>query len=276
MDKDFPGEKDMVKGRERARMALWGAVCGDVIGSAYEWHPVKDYDFKLLRRSSRFTDDTVCSVAVAEAIACGKPFAQALREWCRRYPRAGYGGRFRRWIMFEDAGPYGSWGNGSAMRVSAIGAWAESAEEALRLAKESSEVTHDHPEGVKGAQAVALAIHLALAGHGKDQIRDEIERRFGYDLGRSYASIQPGYSFDVSCRGSVPESIICFLESHDYESAVRLAVAMGGDADTMAAIAGGIAAAYYGEIPEEILDECMRRLGTDLREAVERFNALLV
>lgn len=266
----------MVEGPGEGSDGSFGGVCGDIIESAYEWHPVKDYDFKLLSRRSRFTDDTVCSVDVAEAIAGGKPFAQALREWCRRYPRAGYGDKFRMWIMFEDAGPYGSRGNGSAMRVSAIGAWAESAEEALRLAKESSEVTHDHPEGVKGAQAVALAIHLALAGHGKEQIRDEIERRFGYDLGRRYASIQPGYSFDVSRRESVPESIICFLESHDYESAVRLAVAMGGDADTMAAIAGGIAAPYYGEIPEEILDGCMERLGTDLREAVERVNALLV
>ena len=258
-----------------AQLVLAGVVCGDIIGSAYEHRPVKDYDFRLITGSSRFTDDTVCTLALADAIESGKPMARTLRSWCRRFPNAGYGGRFRMWIMYEDAGPYGSWGNGSAMRVGFAGAWAASPEEALELARESAELTHDHPEGVKGAQAVALAIYMALHGSSKADIKAGLESRFGYDLSRAYSSLQPDYCFEVSCQKSVPESIICFLESRDYESAVRLAVAMGGDADTMAAIAGGIAAAYYRQIPEHILTACLRRLPEEMLSVMERFNARL-
>lgn len=259
----------------RAALVVWGAVCGDVVGSAYEFEPTKDYDFELLGSESRPTDDSVCTVAVADALMSGVPFEASLMEWCNRYPRAGYGGSFRRWLKGFISGPYNSWGNGSAMRVSPVGAYALSYEEAMALAAASAAVTHNHPEGVKGAQATAAAIFYALRGNSKEVIRERIEADFGYDLSRSYASIQPGYRFDVSCMGSVPEAMICFLESTDYESAIRLAVAMGGDADTMAAIAGGIAAAFYGEIPTPLLEGCAIRTPAPMKDVITKFNQLL-
>lgn len=258
-----------------AKMALRGAICGDIIGSAYEWNSTKDYDFKLFTRYSSFTDDTVCSIAVADAIITGQPFDKKLQEWCLTYSDAGYGGLFRRWIVSPDPKPYNSFGNGSAMRVSATGAYAANIEECLDYAKRSAEVTHNHPEGIKGAQAVALAIHLALEGLSKEAIKAELERRFGYDLSRDYKEIQPDYTFQVSCQESVPEAIIAFLSSHDYESTIRLAVALGGDSDTQAAIAGSIAGAYYGEIPESILDPCMESLPDDMVTVINLFDRLL-
>jgi len=253
-------------------LVLLGAVCGDIIGSCYEFVPVKWLDFDLFTRRSKFTDDTVCSVAVADALTRRIPFAESLRHWCRKYPRESYGYHFRQWMLSDSPEPYNSWGNGSAMRVSAVGAYGTSFDEVMRLARESAAVTHSHPEGIKGGQATAAAIYYALCGRSKDEIKTMIETEFGYDLSRSYADIQPGYSFDVSCQGSVPESIIAFLESTDYESAIRMAVAYGGDADTQGAITGGIAAAYYGEIPREILDEAISRLPADLRETISAFN----
>lgn len=249
---------------DRRWAPVWGAVCGDVIGSAYEGMPMHDFGFAMFTRFTRFTDDTVCTVAVADALVHGRTFGEALQDWCRRYPRAGYGWLFRRWMMNDDPAPYNSFGNGSAMRVSACGALAKTADEALALAKQSAEVTHNHPEGIKGAQAVALAIYLALNGSSKQQIKEAVERECGYDLSRSYEEVQAGYKFDSTCQGSVPEAIIAFLASDDYESAVRLAVTLGGDADTQAAIAGSIAAAYYGVIPEHILEEVARRLPEDI------------
>lgn len=261
-----------VKNVEAARLVVLGAVCGDTIGSWFEFNPIKDLAFPLFHRESSYTDDTVCTVAVADALTHEMNFDVALRYWGQKYPRAGYGGTYRRWLKQLIRGAYNSWGNGSAMRVSPVGVIAKSMEEALYLAKESAEVTHNHPEGIKGAQATAAAIYLALTGKSKTEIKKFIEDTFGYDLSRRYDDIQPGYCFDVSCQGSVPESIICFLESEDYESAVRRAVAMGGDADTMGAIAGSIAAAFYGEIPECILDECKKRLPEDMRRVIEKFN----
>ncbi len=252
----------------KAKAALRGAICGDIIGSAYEWHRTKDYNFKLCTKFSRFTDDTVCSIAVADAVTSDAPFEDKLQEWCRRYPNAGYGGKFRHWIAAEVPKPYGSYGNGSAMRVSPVGAIASSMEECLELAEKSAMVTHDHPEGIKGAQAVALAIYLSLEGYGKDAIKKELEDRFEYDLSRNYDDIQRDYRFEVSCQKSVPEAIIAFLVSHDYESAVRLAVAYGGDADTQAAIAGSIAAAYYGEIPPGIMAECDAKLPEEMKKVI--------
>lgn len=260
------------KNIEAARLVLIGAICGDIIGSCYEWRPTKDLDFKLFSVYSRFTDDTVCSIAIADALMHGKPFAERLQYWCRKYPNAGYGGAYRKWIQSSNPLPYNSWGNGSAMRVSAVGAYARSLDEALATAEASAAVTHNHPEGVKGARAVASAIFLALTGKSKEEIKEYIETTFGYNLSREYKDIQPGYRFDVSCQGSVPESLIAFLESHDYESTVRKAVAMGGDSDTMAAIAGGVAAAYYGDIPTHILEECMRRLPEEMKEVISAFN----
>lgn len=253
-------------------LPLLGAICGDIIGSWYEFCSTKKSDFDLFTPGSRFTDDTVCSIAVADALMNGKDFVGKLKYWCRKYPKAGYGGNFNWWFRQDNPQPYNSWGNGSAMRVSAVGAFAKSIDEALELAGESAIVSHNHPEGVKGAQATALAIYLARTGKTKDEIKHEIESRFGYDLHRKYSDIQPSYHFDVSCQGSVPEAIIAFLESSDYESAIRMAVAYGGDADTQAAIAGGIVAAYYGEIPDYILTECLNRLPDDMKEVIANFN----
>ena len=241
-------------------LPLIGAICGDILGSGYEWNSTKNLEMKLCRREDDFTDDTICTIAIADAIINHVPFDESLRNWCRRYYNADYGSAFRRWIGLDDGRPYNSWGNGSAMRVSAAGALANSLEEALRLAKESAEVTHNHPEGIKGAQATAAAIYMAKTGSSKEEIKDYIQTKFGYDLERKYKDIQPSYQFDESCQRTVPESIICFLESIDYEDAVRHAIAMGGDADTMAAITGSVAAAKYKTIPESILTHCLNRI----------------
>ena len=253
-------------------LVLIGAICGDIIGSTYEFCPIKRIDFDLFTEYSQFTDDTVCSIAIADALMNGNDFVDKLKYWCRKYSNAGYGGTFNRWFRQDNPQPYNSWGNGSAMRVSAVGAFAKSTEETLSLAEQSAMVSHNHPEGIKGAQATALAINLALNGCSKEEIKAQIENRFGYDLNRKYIDIQPQYTFDVSCQGSVPEAIIAFLESSDYESAIRLAVAYGGDADTQAAIVGGIAAAYYGAIPDYILMECLKRLPLDIKEVIAKFN----
>lgn len=256
----------------KAKLALRGAISGDIIGSYYEFCSTKRTDFTLVRDQSRFTDDTVCSIAIADALMNGNDFVGKLKFWCRKYPKAGYGGNFNWWFRQDNPRPYNSWGNGSAMRVSAVGAFAKSTEETLALAEESAVVSHDHPEGIKGAQATALAINLALSGCSKEEIKVQIETRFGYDLNRKYADIQPLYTFDVSCQGSVPEAIIAFLESSDYESAIRMAVAYGGDADTQGAIAGGIAAAFYGEIPESILMECDARLPDEMKKIIDNLD----
>lgn len=256
----------------RRSLVLIGAICGDVIGSWYEFCSTKRIDFELFTDQSRFTDDTVCSIAIADALMNGNDYVGKLKYWCQKYPKAGYGGNFNWWFRQDAPQPYNSWGNGSAMRVSAIGAFAKSMDETLVLAEESAAVSHNHPEGVKGAQATALAINMALRGCSKEEIKSQIEAHFGYDLNRKYADIQPRYTFDVSCQGSVPEAIIAFLESSDYESAIRMAVAYGGDADTQAAIAGGIAAAYYGVIPNYILKECFCRLPLDIKEIICQFN----
>lgn len=263
------------KSVDKRSLVLMGAVGGDIIGSWYEFCSTKEQDFDFFTDQSRFTDDTVCSIAVADALMNGTDFVGRLKYWCRKYPKAGYGGNFNWWFRQENPQPYDSWGNGSAMRVSAVGAFANNMEEVLVLAEKSAKVSHNHPEGIKGAQATALAIYLALNGYSKEEIKNQIESRFGYDLNRKYAEIQPSYRFDVSCQGSVPEAIIAFLESTDYESAIRMAVAYGGDADTQAAITGGIAAAYYGEIPDYILDECLLRLPIDIKEVIAKFNQFL-
>ncbi len=256
-------------------MVLLGAICGDIIGSRYEFHSTKQLDFDLFGYHSKFTDDTVCSIAVADALMSDCRFVEKLQSWCRKYPRSGYGGMFKSWMFSCNPKPYNSWGNGSAMRVSAVGAFARSIDEALDLAEQSAAVTHNHPEGIKGAQATALAIYLALKGASKSEIKSEIETRFGYDLNRKYADIQQRYDFDVSCQGSVPESIIAFIESCDYESAIRMAVAYGGDADTQAAITGGIAAAFYGSIPDTILTECLSRLPLEMKAVIASFGQIV-
>lgn len=239
---------------------MLGAIAGDIIGSVHEAHPIKRKDFELFTEGSRFTDDTVLTVAVADCLLHGKAYAQTFRDYVARYPDRGYGASFRRWAQQPGSGAYGSYGNGAAMRVSPV-AWAcEEYEEILAEAERSASVTHDHPEGIKGAQATATAIFMARLHYDKPAIRDAIARRFDYELSRSLDDIREGYRFDSSCQGSVPESIIAFLESDGYEDAVRNAVSLGGDADTMACIAGAIAEAYYGGVPDRIKEATFKRL----------------
>lgn len=250
---------------------MLGAIAGDVIGSPYEHRPIKTKDFPLFQDASRFTDDSVLTVAIAQAILEGRGYAQAVRELGRRYPQAGYGGWFRQWLASDEAGPYHSWGNGSAMRVSPVG-WAfDEVERVMKQAERSAAITHDHPEGIKGAQATALAVFGARTGWERPRLRREIESRFGYDLSESLDDLRPDYQFDVSCQGTVPPAIRCYLEAADFEDAVRNAVSLGGDSDTLACIAGAIAEAGFGGVPAEIRSEVERRLPAELRQVVEAF-----
>jgi len=252
---------------------MLGAIAGDVIGSVFEGRGLKTKAFDLFSPRSTFTDDTVMTVAVAAWILDGLDLAQALRDFGRRHLWRGYGLSFMEWLLDGTKGPYDSWGNGSAMRVSPV-AWAfDDLEEVLRRAQRSAEVTHNHPEGIRGAQATALAVFLGRKGAGKEEIRRRVESRCGYDLVLTTDEIRPGYGFDESCQGSVPESLICFLESHDYESAVRNAISLGGDTDTMACIAGGVAEAHYGGVPEPIAAAVRERLTKDLLDVLDRFQA---
>ena len=249
---------------------ILGAIAGDIIGSAYEFNPTKDFNFLLFNDSSEYTDDTVMTVANAEWLLTSKDLGTTMLEYGNKY-EAGYGELFLCWLWRKDLRPYNSFGNGSAMRVSPVG-WAfDTLEETLVAAKRSAEVTHNHPEGIKGAQATAACIYWAKKGNTKQQIKEYVEALFGYDLNMTCDDIRPSYGFDVTCQGSVPESIIAFLESSDYESAVRLAVSLGGDSDTMGAITGGIAEAYYGSVPEHIRKEVLKRLPNEFIEVMRKF-----
>jgi ADP-ribosylglycohydrolase len=250
-----------------------GAIAGDIIGSVYEGRNIKTpFFYPLFHECCRPTDDTVLTVALADSILLGADYVDKLKEYFRLYPHAGYGGTFFRWAMSLSRRPYNSWGNGSAMRVSPVGHAYQTLEEVLLRARQSAEVTHNHPEGVKGAQATAACIFLARTGTSKDEIRSYVESTFGYDLERTLDEIRPVYTFDVSCQGSVPEAIIAFLEGTDYEDVVRKAVSLGGDSDTIACIAGGIAGAFHG-VPEEIQEEALARLDGRLRGVVAAFLA---
>jgi ADP-ribosylglycohydrolase len=252
---------------------MLGAIAGDVIGSVFEGSGSKTTDFPLLSPDNSFTDDTVLTVAIASAILDQTDYAESLRRFGCLHPNRPYGGTFRKWLDNDSLGPYNSWGNGSAMRVSPVG-WAfDSVENTLLEAKRSADVTHNHSEGVRGAQAVALSIYLARRGAQKIEIRREITARFGYDLKRTADEIRPAYEFDVSCQGSVPESIICFLDSDSFEHSIRLAISLGGDADTMACIAGAIAEAYYGGVPQPVESSVRGCLTSDLLAVVDRFRA---
>lgn len=248
-----------------------GAIAGDIIGSIYEFAPIKTKAFPLFDDRSHFTDDSVLTVAVANAILSGRSYKESILETGRRHPDSGYGGSFIGWLFSENPQPYNSWGNGSAMRVSPVGFALQSKEKVLTEAKKSAEISHNHPEGIKGAQATALAIYMARTGCGKDTIRSRIAGDFGYDLNRTVDSIRPDYSFNESCQGTVPEAIIAFLDSNSYEDAVRNAVSLGGDSDTLACITGGIAEAFYGDIPDNIVEEVRSRLTPDLSAVVDDF-----
>jgi ADP-ribosylglycohydrolase len=255
---------------QRSFFVMIGAIAGDMIGAPYERSHIKRKDFEIV--VSGFTDDTVLTVAVADAILNKGDFARALKQYAQKYHDRGYGGSFRKWMWSWEDKPYGSFGNGSAMRVSPVGFAFDTEAEVLEQAKRSAEVTHNHPEGIKGAQAVALAIFMARNNASKDAIRDAMARRFGYAMDRTVDGIRPNYRFDVSCQGSVPESVIAFLESTSYEDAIKNAISLGGDADTMACIAGGIAQAFYKKIPEVIVNRVREKLTPDLLTVVERFN----
>ena len=248
-----------------------GAIAGDIIGSVYEHRPIKTKDFPLFDPRCDFTDDTVLTVAIADAILNGTAYVDAVRRVGQSYPGAGYGGSFIRWLHSADAGPYNSWGNGSAMRVSPVGFAFSTEEEVLAQAKATAEITHNHPEGVKGAQATALAVFLARNGNEKETIRSRIATLFGYDMDRTVDAIRSSYSFDVSCQGTVPEAIIAFLESQSYEDAIRNAISLGGDSDTLACIAGGIAEAFYGGVPPGIREKVEELLPPDLWAVAEMF-----
>ncbi len=249
-----------------------GAIAGDIVGSVYEWSPIKITDFPLFQDASCFTDDTVLTVAVAYAVLNHEGYQEPLKTFGRKYPNAGYGGKFIQWLNSDDSSPYNSWGNGSAMRVSPIGFAFNTIEDVLSESKKTAEVTHNHPEGIKGAQATALAVYLARTGIAKNEIRAEIRGRFGYDLSRTVDEIRPVYKFDVSCQGTVPEAIIAFLDSVNYEDAIRKAISLGGDSDTLACITGGIAQAYYKEILKDILTEVYSRLPEEFVNIIEKFN----
>ena len=249
-----------------------GAIAGDIIGSVYEFDNIKTTDFPLFTSESDYTDDTIMTVAVADWLLNGGDLPRVMQEYGRKYPcpMGGYGGRFSGWLREKDPQPYNSWGNGSAMRVSAVGWKFDSLEKTLEVAKETAIVSHNHPEGIKGAQATAAAIYLARSGKSKQEIKQYIETAFSYDLDRTCNDIRPDYSFDVSCQGTVPEAIIAFLDSSDFEHAIRLAVSLGGDSDTLACITGGIAEAYYG-MPEDIKQQVYNKLPNEFLKVVSEF-----
>ena len=266
---------------------MYGAILGDIIGSPFEFdRGDKTKNFDLFSKGCGFTDDSVMTIAVGEALLAVRPkaavkeiedaVASNMQDWGKRYPHAGYGGSFRHWLKENNPKPYGSYGNGSAMRVSAAGWLYDSIERTREVARATANVTHNHPEGIKGAEATASAIYMARNGSSKEEIKEYIETIFGYNLSRTCDEIRPTYYFNESCQGTVPESIIAFLESTDYESAIRLTISLGGDADTMGAITGGIAEAYYKEIPQYIREEVLKRLPNEFIDIMQRFYEMFV
>ncbi len=264
---------------------MYGAIIGDMVGAPYEFDrspKVKDFG-PLFIKKSMFTDDSVMTIAVADALIKAGPnadvdlirekVAQCMKEWGNRYPHAGYGGRFGAWLHYDDPKPYGSWGNGSAMRVSSVGWLYDSMERTREVAAATAEVTHNHPEGIKGAEATAAAIFLARNGSSKEEIREYVTSEFGYDLSRTCDEIRPTYHHVESCQETVPEAITAFLEGEDFEDVIRTAVSLGGDCDTLTCIAGSIAEAFYG-VPEEITEECKKRLPKDMSKVLNLFEAI--
>lgn len=249
---------------------MLGAIIGDIIGSAYEWNNVKHKQFELFTVTTNFTDDTVMTIATADAIINDIPFNESYKKWFRKYPNEDYGGNFLYWGNSDSLEPYSSLGNGSAMRVSPVGFYYNTLEEVLLKSKESSVATHNHPEGIKGAQATAAAIFMAKNNKKKHEIKKYIENTFGYNLNEGLDSIREWYDFDVSCQGTVPQAIIAFLESNNFEDAIRNAISIGGDSDTLACITGGIAEAYYKEIPKNILSKVNLILPLEMKTLVNK------
>ena len=263
-----------------AKSGILGAVIGDIVGSTHEFLQTKSTDFDFYTDNNHYTDDSVMTIAVADwLISTPKPVSNdtlpaIMRKWGRKNPLAGYGRMFRRWLMSDyeaDQRPYNSFGNGAGMRVSACGYFATTLDEALDLARKSAEVSHNHPEGIKGAQAIASAIFLARQHLPKETIREYIAREFGYDMDRSCDNIRPDYEFDETCQGSCPEAIIAFLDSSDFGDAIRLAISLGGDSDTIGAMTGGIAAAYYG-VPDKVARKALEYLPKEMVEVLNKFS----
>lgn len=252
-----------------------GAIAGDIIGSVYERQNIKTKDFPLFTDGCVFTDDSVLTIALADTLLTGTAYIDNLKTFYRLYPGAGYGGSFRRWARSRTLCPYGSWGNGAAMRISPVGFACDDMETVLKEAARYTALTHDHPDGIAGGQATAAAVYLARTGATKQDIRSFIESLFRYDLSRHVDEIRPEYTFDVSCRGTVPVAIRAFLDSCGFEDAVRTAVSLGGDSDTLACITGAIAQAFYGGVPQAIAEQVYSildsRLGGITRAFMARF-----
>lgn len=249
------------------------AVIGDIVGSVYEWNNIKTKEFPLFQDKCFFTDDTVMTIAVAEGLMNGgekDDFIDAMKKYGKMYPDAGYGGRFGSWLLTDSREPYHSWGNGAAMRTAAVGWWFDSLEETQAMAALAAGVTHDPPEGIKGAVSAAAAIFLARTGHSGAEIKAYMERKFGYDLSQTLDEIRPGYRFSERCQDTVSQAMIAFLESIDFEDAIRNAISLGGDSDTLAAITGGIAETTYG-VPRKLKDKVWEYLDEPLREVLRRW-----
>ena len=265
---------------------MYGAILGDIIGSPFEFdRGDKTKEFDLFTKGCDFTDDSVMTIAVGEALLAVGPQATVkeieeavvtnMQDWGKRYPYAGYGGRFRYWLRERNPKPYGSYGNGSAMRVSAAGGLYDSLERTREVARATANVTHNHPEGIKGAEATASAIYMARNGSSKEEIKEYIEKEFHYNLDRTLDEIRPGYHMDETCQRTVPEAIIAFLESKDFEDAVRNAVSLGVDTDTLGAITGSIAEAFYG-IPAVLIAECKSRIDKGMMtDVLDEFDHVL-
>ncbi len=250
---------------------MLGALIGDMVGSRFEWNNYKNKDFELCHSDCRATDDSVLTIGTAQALLDKLPFGEVYRTCYRRYPHAGYGANFAAWAQGESDEGYNSFGNGSAMRVAPVGWYEQSLDRVLQQAQQSAIVTHSHPEGVRGAQVVASAIFMARQGQSKDQIKEYVEQNFGYALDQTPDEIRPAYQFDVTCQGSVPQALCCFLHSSDVEDALRTAVSIGGDSDTIACISGSIAEAFYGGVAHELMGWCLGKLDVPQRQLVIRF-----
>lgn len=253
---------------------MLGAIAGDIIGSTYEIINKKKKDINLYPLFSRYTDDTVLTIATADCLLHDGDFGEYYRKYTLRNQMRGYGSRFYFWAMFNKRKPYNSMGNGSAMRVSPVAYVAKNIEQVMSLAKQSAEVTHNHIEGIKGAQAIACAIYLSLQNTPKEEIKNFIEETFEYDLGMSYKTLQRTYKGGTTCPLTVPQSIICFLDSKSFEDAIRNAISIGGDSDTIACMTGSIAEAYYSEIPEYIVENTLKKISPRFQKVIQEFKSV--